>query len=174
MKAIILGGAKCVYEDVLAAKAFFEPDLYIAINDIGAFYPQVDHWVSKHPMKFREWKKIREMNGHKPVASFWTARGRRTGDLTFIKIIDSVLGGGGLLAARVAVHALGCTKVILCGVPLQPNGDHFNMIGKQWKEASLYRKGWEKEPNLRPHLRSLCGWTREVFGAPTVEWANQE
>ena len=47
--AVVLGGAQCVYDDLARAKALLgEPDMVIAVKDIGMEYPKIDYWCSYH------------------------------------------------------------------------------------------------------------------------------
>ena len=81
-------------------------------------------------------------------------------------------GSSGLLATRVAVADLNSPKVVLCGVP-QDDRAHFDRPGK-WRHADSFVESWEAiVPRIRDRVRSMSGWTREVFGAPTREWLEE-
>jgi len=172
--ALVLGGAACIHTDIEGALMLFTPDLIIAINDIGMIYKNVDHWVTKHPAKFPGWIKGREVNKLPPVPTLWTSDHRKIPGGYVIHRTESNDGGSGLLAVRVAVHKLGCTKVVLAGVPLQRQDAHYFSVGIPWKEAGIYRRGWVQAKKLHPFIKSMSGWTKEILGAPTVEWLASE
>jgi len=86
-------------------------------------------------------------------------------------------GSSGMLAVQVAL-ALGCTKVMLCGMPMTPTphfeqSAEFDAAHTVWSEADGHWRSW-----LRVHqhgwfedrVRSTSGRTRDLFGAPTREW----
>src|SRR5690606_41623878 len=85
-----------------------------------------------------------------------------------------VSGSSGLLAMIVALDALGCHRVALCGVPMD-NRPHFresrvHVPGKPWGAARTHRRAIERVlDRLRGRVRSMSGWTRDVLGEPSVE-----
>ena len=70
----------------------------------------------------------------------------------------------------VAFH-LKIEKVVLCGVPMDEQG---NVDGREnWalKEVMIHREGWNKRYDLlKDRVRSMSGWTRELLGEPTRDW----
>ena len=166
--ALVLGGAECLMDDLGAARRVLGtlPRVVVAVNHAGATYPgRIDHWVTLHPAKFRIWER------------------RRTGPGTYTRwswkrghpLVDERLGhwgkgSSGLYAVTVARH-LGVERIVLCGVPMDGQG---NVDGrKEWeqKEYELHREGWMYHlERIAPFVRSMSGWTRDLLGEPTEEW----
>jgi hypothetical protein len=83
-------------------------------------------------------------------------------------------GSSGLFAVLIALE-LGFDKLILCGMPVDGEkritSDGEVEVGET--PYQHYRKGWIlRQGILSEHVRSMSGWTRETFGAPTAEWLN--
>ena len=77
-----------------------------------------------------------------------------------LRTIQYYSGSSALLGVKVGFR-LGYRKMILCGVPLVDQ----KYIG--------YRRGWLFVMDLiKDNVRSMSGWTRQVFGEPTEEWIN--
>lgn len=185
MRAMILGGAQCVWEDVaeLEATVGVWDDLVIAVNDVGVHWTRrLDHWVSLHPEKLTSrdkdhprrwpWVRQRETAGHPGGATTWGRPTKR-------KFVDRTVrgwtgGASGLLALGVAAE-LGCTHVVLCGVPMDRR-PHFSesgvhVQGRPWRPVDSHWKKWtNKEALLRGWVTSMSGRTREMLGAPTIAW----
>lgn len=171
MRALVIGGASCVFKDIEHALALFNPDIVVAANDIGTRYERVDHLCTMHPMKMQDWLKARRANGFsKP--EIWTAvHKNKTTKLPF-RQVDSVGGSSGLLCVRVC-RALEATRIVLAGVPMTAQLGHFHVTGN-WIEAEVYRRTWEKDrPHLLKDTRSMSGWTMELLGAPTSDWLKE-
>ena len=65
---------------------------------------------------------------------------------------------------------LGCTHMILCGIPLNQNGRHYDHPMK-WTEARQYLPAWERQlPMLLGRVKSFGGETARLLGEPTREW----
>lgn len=167
---VILGGSKEVFSDYASACKLWDFDAVIAINDIGAEMPEIDFWCTMHPEKMPKWLEQRRFNGFEDPKSFWTSHDRKTPeglDVEF-QTVKNTRGGSGLLAVYVARH-LGYNKIVLCGIPMTAEGQHYHTSGA-WKECKLYRIVWEKNPTLKDDVRSFSGWTQEKFGMPTETW----
>src|SRR5262245_26041952 len=71
-RALVMGGAACVYEDIDAALKLFKPDVFIAVKDIWMTYPTVDHLVTFHIDRIpSELKKRRQLHLPDPLCC-WT------------------------------------------------------------------------------------------------------
>lgn len=169
--ALILGGARCLHDDVAAARALFSPDLLIATNNAGRDWPEpIDHWVSFHGEKLAGWIEARRVAGLQPAGRIWTAMHRRPVVGLQTSVAPNWGGSSGLLAVTVALVELGCERVVLAGVPLDKRQAHFDDT-KPWTEASKYRTAWMKHlPEMRDRVRSMSGWTAEKLGTVTAEW----
>lgn len=172
LSALILGDAKCVYDDADAALELFTPDIVAATSNIGSTWDgRVDHWFTLHPAPCTDWVGIEEATRRRildkrnlPVIwSYKAARG-----------IDRVTtpdwaGASGLLAVK-GMRELGCAKIVLAGVPMTKGGGHY-YDQKEWMQAEHYHKGWMNHlQEIAPFVRSMSGWTRELLGLPDPSW----
>lgn len=167
--ALIVGGAWCVHDDVVAAQSMFTPDMIIAINDIGGLLQRVDHWVSMHPDKLlTEWVSQRSRRGFAPAGRYWTAE--HLSAPSYFRRVVNPGGGSAGLAVEVA-RALGAERIVLAGCPLE-SAPHF-FGDKPWspREVEHYRRSWARQKKTwGPFVRSMSGWTRDLYGAPDAEW----
>ena len=174
--AVVLGGADSVWEDLLEWESRYGHQwdgLVIAANDVGSHWPrELDHWVSLHPHKFRYWEPTRQEQGLPNGYVRWGIDRHRT---LVDRQVLSVWGGGssGMLAVQVA-HLVGCSRAILCGVPMTPT-PHFAETQERfpgtWRSAAGHWRAWARCVTLmRPWVRSMSGRTRELLGEPTYEW----
>lgn len=178
--AMVIGGASCVYDDVAALEEMYgQPwdGLTIAVNDIGCHWPrEIHHWVSLHTSKFRKWTELRRQLDV-PQCKYVTW-GQPVRFLHFPVYTDRVevpWGGGssGMFGAQVA-RMIGCTKVILCGIPMTDTR-HFSESreehGNRWARANDYWRAWVRHAALfQGWAKSMSGRTRELLGPPTPDW----
>lgn len=163
MRALVVGGAACVWDDLAALGTW--DGLLICVNDVGAAYPgRVDHWVSLHANKFPVWKRQRATNGGNMDFVTWSQPGAKS------RYTDRWLGGwrygsSSFLAVGVAFD-VGATEVVLCGVPMQAEHAHF-FDAKPWDQVDRYTKAWVDSLHLiRGRVFSMSGYTRELLGPP--------
>lgn len=179
--AMCIGGGSCVWDDVLQWEAIYGQQwdgLVIAANDVGAHWPRpLHHWVTLHEAKLPRWWDLRERSGHpmepRPVRWGHSARSSRMKSAHLDRCITAWNGGSsGMLAAQVALH-LGCTRVVLCGIPMTMT-PHFaetrERFHSQWLAANGHWKAWSRERGKLIDVRSMSGRTRELLGEPTREW----
>lgn len=172
LTALVLGGAGTLAADKAAAIELFTPDLVIACNHAARDEPgRVDHVATMHPELIDMWRKERRRHGRPEWGQLWHARHRSHHAVKGSKPIESWGGSSGMLCIAVAVE-LGCTHIVLAGVPMVKMDGHFN-DPKPWMEARQYHPAWERRiPMIRDRVRSLSGWTREKLGAPDEVWLN--
>jgi len=182
-RALVIGGAACIWTDAEAALDLCEFDAVIAVNDVGAAWPgPLAAWVSYHQDNFPRWIEQREANGF-PKAETWghdtwlkkyptrPVYADRTVVSTFPDQRDS--GSSGLFAVKVALIDFGFEQVVCAGVPMDPQNAHF-FNNHAWRGAIHLRRGWDQAmPHIRGRVRSVSGWTRKLLGAPTPEWLGQ-
>lgn len=169
--ALVLGGAKCVHEDIAAALALFTPDVIVAVKDIGITYPKYDYWATLHPERLPKELGQRRASGLVDPVCIYTYAVRGVGNLGVpIKTLKITGGSSGMLGTEVAL--LHAARVVLTGTPLDPKQVHYRRPRKDgWKAAVHYRKVWTDDyPRLKDRVRSMSGWTKELLGAPTKEW----
>lgn len=169
--ALCVGGAPTVWKELEAAKALVGDRAHVVIvtNHAGRFYEgDIDAWVTLHPELFEPWRDERAAkrlntdyrslvyDGRKKVADTEAYRQRWN-------------GSSGLFAAQLALDAMGCGGVILCGVPLEREAGHFHAPGL-WHMADHYRDGMRQAKAEGAQVRSMSGWTADLFGRPDEEW----
>lgn len=135
-------------------------------NDMLSCFPHVvQHAVTLHPDKWQYWRTLRERSGLPAVIRKWSHRPY----LDFTDHTKDWQGSSGLLCVKIA-RELGYTHIILVGIPMTIEGEHFAR-GQRWNAAPGFRKGWARvQGALRPFVRSMSGWTMEHFGLPDAEW----
>lgn len=182
MLAVILGGANSVWDDLAALKEYRHPDVIIAINDIGSVYPhEIDVWITLHADKLPGWTGRRVASGYPGPKKFITHRPLYKREMSSIFYppasfeVNSPDWGGssGLFAVRYALEQ-NYDHIVLCGVPMSPQGNHF-FSDAPWMDAERYHKAWKDHfLELVPRVRSMSGWTMGLLGKPSLSWLRKE
>lgn len=167
-RAVILGGAECVWEDLAALERLaggIDGWTVIAVNDAAVRYRgRIDHFVTLHPEKLPGWIAARRvLVGGRREYEVWSTKPPW-------RIIPNryLAGSSGMTAVAVA-EELGINRIVLCGVPMDSR-PHF-VRGEPWRHHAMHATVWRANaPMLRGYTRSMSGWTREVLGAPDREW----
>lgn len=170
MTGLVVGGADNWTADILAACRLFQPDVVIAINDVGTILPCVDHWATLHSDKFPRWEKARRELGATTDYTRWSCSEGHYVD----RIVRNWFGGSSsLLAVDVALNGLDLDRVVLAGCPMDERPNAFR-TERGWAHFNRFRAGWERaEREIAGRVRSMSGWTREKFGAPDADWLNR-
>jgi hypothetical protein len=170
---VVLGGAACLWADVAALRTLTDPVrcTIVAVNDAGFLWPgRLDHWATLHPEELR-WRAMRrQARGYPGGWRTWTCPAP-LGPNDYM-LAGWGKGSSGLLGVGVAYEGLGLRRIVLCGVPMDGQG-HAGRPTGGWAAWSSHRAAWLEKPELSGVVRSLSGWTREVFGAPTAEWLTE-
>ena len=168
--ALVLGGSNDVFAEYVEAMKLCAtagiPWTVFGCNDmIEAFPGELPNGVTLHPDKLAEWLSRREAAGHQRPKVMWAHRHFANVD----QWTRDWQGSVGLFAVKVAREEQ-FRKIICCGVPMNPDAQHFKR-GVTWNAANAFRRGWVGHAKeLRPFVRSMSGWTQELFGPPTLEW----
>lgn len=183
--AMVLGGGQGVWDDVVAWEMAYGKQwdgLIIAANDVGSHWPRVlHHWCTLHAEKMPNWIATRRRYGFPGEFQTWGRRvGKTRGAPTWIEHSVMPWGGGssGLLAVQVA-RILGCTKIILCGIPMEAV-PHFaeslvHASDKPWTSCAGHWRAWMKcKAKYQAWTRSMRGETRRMLGGPTRAWLEEE
>lgn len=182
---VVLGGGRCVWSDVVAIEKILprEECLHMAINDIGQYWHhELTHWVTYHPGFMPGWIRFRREHGygngnHVHTHSVATPEHRNRYPAIETWWDFEGFGGGtsGLLACAIAL-ALGFSRLILCGVPMDGSGHFFD---PPWVNCTEFatdpeREVWTQTRDRWFHdrVRSMSGNTGKWLGAPTEEWLN--
>jgi len=160
---IILGSAPCLMDDLDAMPWICLYD-YMAIGlDAVDRYPAGLKYVATfHPAEITDIRKRREVYGGNTDYKVISHEPQNTD----IVIEDwwKPSGSSALLGVQAAIR-LGYDRIILCGCPLQGKdrhgGDYHTMFSKGWND---------RIKEIKDHVRSMSGWTRELLGVPTEEW----
>lgn len=135
-------------------------------NDMISHFPDhIDYAGTLHPDKITTWVRERNALGYPPVLNMWAHR-------PFTNVTHWTrdwAGSTGLFLVKVAREE-GHTHIVLCGVPMTTDGNHF-LRNVRWDAAHGFRRGWTSQrERLTRYVRSYSGWTRELFGAPDDAW----
>lgn len=171
MRALVLGGADCVWEDFRAFEAAGGwAHVVIAVNDaIPAWHGHLHHAASLHGDKLSQWKRERAGRGLNADFVTWT-RPEHEG-CTDRTLSGWSSGSSGFFAVGVALE-LGAESVVLCGVPMQAERAHF-FKSEPWSAVWYYLSAWEHQAGrLRGRVFSMSGWTRDLLGGPP--WLQKE
>ena len=173
--AILIGGAERAIADYNVAcnlcRALDLDATVFAANDMIELFPgRIDHAVTLHPEKLKvQWIPGRERNGYPKPGEVWAHRWYDC----VTKWTKDWGGSSGLLMIKIA-REMGFRKVILCGVPMTVEDNHFRR-GQPWTAAHGFRRAWGRQiRDLKPFVRSFSGWTAEQFGNPTPGWLLSE
>lgn len=173
--ALVIGGAECVWSDYELAKALLGPVVEykdwatFVINDSIPLFPDwLDHAITLHPNKLKDWAHKRNEAGLNIPRQVWAHR-----SAPFVTNHTADWGGSsGLFACKVALE-LGYRHIILCGVPMDETQKHIVRKVK-WAPARAFQRAWGiHEKEIMGHVKSFGGWTCQKFGAPTLEWINE-
>lgn len=164
----VLGGAPSAWDDLAVAKRLLKGNVgVVACNDAAVLYKGHLHgFATLHPERLGKWREQRA--GNDDFRSFVPGRHGNSMDAELIE--QRWHGSSGLYAAQVAFEAFQASGVILCGVPMSPEQGHIS-YPTYWTGGTSYRRGFVAAlPVIGARLRSMGGWTRDVFGGPTPEW----
>lgn len=176
--ALVLGGGRCIWEDVEAALNLGEFAGVVACNDIAADWPgPLSGAASLHPDHWVRWTARRAAKGFAPIPVTFGQEaftGRRAlpasvmlTDHRFPGQIRS--GSSGLFALKVALTDLGFDRAVLCGVPMSEAEGH--IVSPSWRGAETMQTGWtEALPAIRDRARSMSGFTAALLGKPDPDW----
>jgi hypothetical protein len=158
-----------------AALALFKPDIVVAVKDIGITYPHIDHWVTYHPERLPKELKMRRDRGLVDPLFIWTYDKIAIRPKLGIEFRTVPHRGGSSGFMGMVVACIVADRCVLAGIPMDPVQKHFSRPKKKgWPEAMYYRKVWtEYHGEYKDRVRSMSGWTKEIFGAPTSEWLSE-
>lgn len=157
-RIVVLGSARCVWEDYSAACAGNGFDV-MCVNDVVMHFPGVVQHAYSNSAK---------------LLALWVAARRdqlvnRYGEVQRLHSLREWPWPGHGTSALGAVYtalALGYEEVILCGVPLDGSGHYFD---PPWVESNHDRENivhWEtaRDKVFEGRVRSMSGRTKEVLG----------
>lgn len=178
MTALVIGGARCVWDDIVAARPLGPYSMTIVVNDMISHWPGViDYAVTLHPEKMSGWLIDRAKWGlGAPMRTASHASDGGTGftpDLIMNHKTHRTMSLGassGLFATLVAMENK--KRAVLCGVPMMAEEAHF-FCDDYWEDVSGFIGEWDRmKTHIAPYVRSMSGWTRGLLGEPTKEWVH--
>lgn len=171
MLALVVGGARNVAYDLGCFHCLgSKPDAVIVCNDIGALCDSFHHWVTLHPEKWAYFLMQRRQRGFADTAAtLWSDRYTYCSFVSKLNVLPDYQPSGltGLYAVKLA-KAIGATKIVLAGVPMDQSGHVLPGHGHWINEER--RLGWLNRRKELRDVRSMSGWTRQLLGYPTQEW----
>lgn len=190
-KALVIGCAACVWDDLKAAKALGSYDAIYCVKQMGVHYSKkFDFWVTLHPEAMDIYEIQRKAlgfpGGYEIVAPLSNELGMHGSKGNIARRVsyrwnkdDNSSASSGIYGAKVALED-GFDRVVLAGIPMTPEGGHFlpegktvsgQVRGKVWNGHSSFVVGFNYAiPHLRDKVKSMSGHTQKVLGAPTREW----
>lgn len=188
MVALVIGSAKGVEIEVALAMKI-EPSTVLATNSIVADFPwNIDAAVTLHPKHMAGWRKARIARNYGSIPHY-VSHINKQGSHSFDFITDvidyrwpeqaglpvydpetgSASGSSGHYAIKVAMELFGETKILLAGVPMTQERRHYNN-SNLWN-SDIFKPAWKLTyDRLKNHVRSMSGWTADMFGFPDEEW----
>jgi hypothetical protein len=166
---IVVGCAAGMMSEYALARLIAPKASVLAVKGAGCVIPEeLLAWVTLHPEQYEQDREQREKLGLPVPSAVWSnivAPG-------FHYAADKG-GSSALLAVFIALEAYAADRIILAGVPLTPT-PYFNKLG-DLEGVTRYRDAWLRvSRQLGPHVRSMSGWTRELFGYPHHNWIQGE
>jgi hypothetical protein len=177
-KALVVGSAPCVSLDLQNAPDW--PLIVVNWAGIRQLGP-IEFWVSIHRRLIYKGIESRRALGGDMNFTAYTKIPPKEKVQTFppptkVERAEQTMGSGSsaLFAVEIALR-LGYRRLVLCGVPLegqftlQENGEE-SRIRKGGDLVKAFQPAWLRHfPELEMHVRSMSGWTKELFGEP-IGW----
>lgn len=178
--ALVCGNAASVFADVDRAMTHVTNPLVFAVNDVGMYLPNVDHWVSLHGEKLPAWLAVRKQHWeHQVNRVFLHSAGRTCVDYTWDGL-NPMLALSGYFAMQIA-YLMGCAPILLCGCPGEPKRRWFeprpraNQMDTQFgygggpnqNDANIQAQfcaEFDRVPDLKSCVQSMSGWTQTYLG----------
>lgn len=167
--AIVLGGARCVWDDLRAAEELLGDRLQVVVacNYAGIhFTGRLAAWATEHADLMAGWRTQRRGNADYRTflgAEHWTCRDAEV-------VEERWPGSSGLYAVQIALTEMQASAAILCGMPLDRGAGHFDRPGP-WSDTDHFRHGFCLAlPVIGGRVRSMGGWTADLLGTPAAAW----
>lgn len=182
--ALVIGSARCLWDDVKAARELFRFDAVCCVKRVGIHWPEpFQVWATLHPEYMDEYEARRAALGHPggyeivaPLpgeVGMHGKKGRIARRISYRFDGMNASAGSGIYGAKVMLES-GFDRVVLAGVPMNDDPhflDHEKWGTGKWTGVGSFLFGFEKAAkHLMGRVKSMSGHTRDVLGAPTPEW----
>lgn len=179
---LVVGSAKCVYEDVRRARQL-RPDAHVlAINEAGGAIADIEHLLAGHCEKAGQYLAYRRRKFPNAKSCFVHASYRdgrmMPGSVTHCWRHVATGGTSAWKAVRIG-KAMGYEEIILCGCPMDNSGYFFaeeqtgivvdcDRIGLgEGRMYDNYRRTFAKRAQEEgQNVYSMSGYSRELLGEP--------
>lgn len=171
---LVCGNAYCLRDDHARAREHYPDVPVIAVNG-AAGEVQAEFLFTQHPRKFQRWIAWQRERfgegftthsaGKAHLASKFGVRERMPWVDYWWEGVAS--GGTSTWGARRLARLLGFDEVILCGMPLSRGGYANGRMARDFQRDEVidhYRQMVLRDTDWHEGVRSMSGWTREIFG----------
>ena len=178
MVTLVIGGGQMTWLEVAEILKTYWVDRVVVVNTAIVDYSgRIDAAVTLHPSKLDHWLR-RRLSPH-PIDKLVSFKNH---DGTIKYPVTDVVpylwwgmtksGSSGLYAVKVAMQLFNADKIILAGVPMD-GGPHYH-DPSMWGIPKDFREGWiQALPYIRGKVKSCSGWTADLLGEPTKDWATR-
>jgi hypothetical protein len=179
-RALVVGCAECVWEDVQRAQEMVLFDSVYCVKLAGVHWPSsFKTWVTLHPEFMNAYEAERRALGHPPgyeiVAPLESEvgshakKGNINRRVTYRWPGMNASASSGIYGAKVALDD-GYDLAVLAGIPMTPDAGHFTRKAP-WLQRDCFMPGLKLAlPHIKGRVRSMSGHTKEILGEPTQEW----
>lgn len=168
----IIGGGSTMWADYFKSQEMFPGTDTIAVNIAGMVIPDITHQFSWHPKQISAIKMFRraEWADDKSIVH---SIGEGT-NINHVWNFNGATSVSGTTAIELA-WLLGYRRIVLCGVPLDGNGYFYKPmdnpdIHDKYRKREVFKVYEFFGPDT---IRSFSGYTKQVLGEPTQEWAKE-
>lgn len=196
-KALVVGCARSVWDEVDAAQKLTKFDAVYCVKQAGIHWPgKFQVWATLHPEYMcgenerginyiAERKALGLPDGYEIVSPLDGEVGSHAGKCKQSRKVTyrwpgmNASASSGIYAAKIALDD-GFERVVLAGIPFNSNAGHF-LPSTRNVNNEVRGKVWNQQENFLPGLliakkymagkvRSMSGYTAEILGSPTREW----
>lgn len=175
--ALVCGSAYSLGDDLARARALYPDAPVIAVSGASA-HVKADFLFTLHPRDFGKWIAAQRRLNDSFTTHSSGSIGRLTklgkpvrdyGDLVQYWWPDARSAGSSGWAARILARLMGFDEVILCGVPISQGKYAGDKMARDWNRLELvthYQNAILRDTANHEGVRSMSGWTKEIFGEP--------
>ncbi len=173
--AIICGNGAGVFDQLEDARAVLDQPVIFAVNDVGQYVPNLDHWCSLHTDNLGPWKSVRWLNCKSMERTVYHGVDARPHVDYVWDQLSPCFALSGYFAMQLA-WIMGATRIVLCGCPGTATRRFFEAKARADFGYGQGTAGSDegvrlqivnemaRVPGFRDAVRSLSGWTKDFFG----------